>query len=90
MDSTRKIMASQTDINREMSLGARVGWWLTYEQHNDIAIFGKELINLLPEVFSLPNRPLRNSIAVAQQGTYILRILPLHETQQLQDHSAVS
>jgi hypothetical protein len=32
MESTRKILASQTEINREMSLGARVGWWLSYEQ----------------------------------------------------------
>jgi hypothetical protein len=32
MDSTRRILSSQTEINKEISMGVQLGWWHSFEQ----------------------------------------------------------
>jgi hypothetical protein len=34
MESTKKILGSQTEINREISMGVKLAWWHSYEQEH--------------------------------------------------------
>lgn len=34
MESTKRILSSQTEINKEISLGVKVAWWHCFEQQH--------------------------------------------------------
>ena len=48
MERTRSILASQADINKQMGMALRVGWWHSFEQSQGQAVLNKELANLAP------------------------------------------
>lgn len=80
MESTRRILSSQTEINREISLGVKVAWWHSYQQEHQFAIINKEIINLIPEILELPKAHHPNFIKINQQGLYIFKISPIDNT----------
>jgi hypothetical protein len=41
MDSTKKILSSQTEINKEISMGVKVAWWHSYQQMHQFALINK-------------------------------------------------
>jgi hypothetical protein len=48
MESTKRILSSQTEINKEISLGVKVAWWHSFQQEHHFALINKEIINLIP------------------------------------------
>lgn len=80
MESTRRILSSQTEINREISLGVKIAWWYSYQQEHQFAIINKEIINLVPEILELPKSTHPNFIKVNQQGLYIFKASPIGNT----------
>ena len=41
MDSTKKILSSQTEINKEISQGVKLTWWHSYQQQHQFALINK-------------------------------------------------
>lgn len=77
MESTKKILSSQTEINREISMGVRVAWWHSYQHEHQFAIINKEVINLVPEILEVAKGPSPSFVRVNQQGLYLFRISPI-------------
>jgi hypothetical protein len=77
MDSTRRILSSQTEINKEISLGVLLAWWHSCEQHLGIAVLARELINLVPEILQLENGPRPTCVRVHQSGLFLLKLHPV-------------
>jgi len=48
MESTKKILSSQTEINKEISQGVKLTWWHSYQQQHQFALINREILNLIP------------------------------------------
>ena len=76
MESTKKILLHQSEINHELSMGLRVGWWQSWNHCDGLAVWEKEIINLFPEGFILKEP---TSFLIHQPGLYLIKILPFEK-----------
>jgi len=86
MDSTRRILNSQTEINKEISMGVLIAWWHSFEQQHEIAIINQEVINLVPEILEVEKTPRPNCVRVLQPGIFLLKLYPI-QTPEFYQHT---
>jgi argininosuccinate lyase len=72
-ESTKKILINQTEINQELCLLAKLGWWQSFEEKDGFAVWNKEVANLIPENFIFERDS--NLVIVVQQGNYLFKVL---------------
>jgi hypothetical protein len=48
IESTKKILINQSEINQELCLVSRLGWWHSFEAREGFAVWNKEIVNLVP------------------------------------------
>lgn len=73
IESTKKILVHQSEINQELCSISKVGWWQSFEDHGGFAVWNKELANMLPEVFIFEKNT--SSLFLAQQGYYLIKVV---------------
>lgn len=55
---------------------SKIGWWHSFEERDGLAVWGKEIANLVPEIYVCGRD--REEILLMQQGTYVVKVLVPH------------